>query len=68
MKVLVTGHDGYIGSVMTPLLAAAGHDVVGLDTGLFRAFTLGDEAPAIADDRQGRARRRAPTTSTASTP
>jgi nucleoside-diphosphate-sugar epimerase len=48
MKVLVTGHDGYIGCVMTPLLTAAGHEVVGLDTGLFRSFTLGDEAPAVA--------------------
>jgi nucleoside-diphosphate-sugar epimerase len=48
MKVLVTGHDGYIGSVMTPLLAAAGHEVVGLDTGLFHAFTLGAEVPAVA--------------------
>jgi nucleoside-diphosphate-sugar epimerase len=48
MKVLVTGHDGYIGSVMTPLLTAAGHEVVGLDTGLFRSFTLGEEAPAVA--------------------
>ncbi|MEO8687180.1 MAG: SDR family oxidoreductase [Solirubrobacteraceae bacterium] len=47
MKVLVTGHDGYIGSVMTPLLTAAGHEVVGLDTGLFRAFTLGDAAPPV---------------------
>jgi nucleoside-diphosphate-sugar epimerase len=47
MKVLVTGHDGYIGAVMTPLLAAAGHEVVGLDTGLFRSFTLGDGAPPV---------------------
>jgi nucleoside-diphosphate-sugar epimerase len=36
MKVLVTGHDGYIGAVMTPLLAVVGHAVVGLDTGLRR--------------------------------
>jgi nucleoside-diphosphate-sugar epimerase len=48
MRVLVTGHDGYIGTVMTPLLAAAGHEVVGLDTGLFRSFTLGDEPPPVA--------------------
>lgn len=48
MKVLVTGHDGYIGCVMTPLLTAAGHEVVGLDCGLFRAFTLGKNAPAVA--------------------
>ena len=68
MKVLVTGHDGYIGCVMTPLLTAAGHEVVGLDTGLFRAFTLGDDAPAVATHRQGPPRRRRRTTSTASTP
>jgi nucleoside-diphosphate-sugar epimerase len=48
MRVLVTGHDGYIGTVMTPLLAAAGHEVVGLDSGLFRSFTLGDEPPPVA--------------------
>lgn len=41
MRVLVTGHEGYIGSVMVPLLRAAGHEVVGLDTGLFRGCTLG---------------------------
>ena len=35
MKVLVTGHLGYIGAEMVPALRAAGHDVVGLDTGLF---------------------------------
>ena len=35
MKVLVTGHRGYIGVEMVPALLAAGHDVVGLDTGLF---------------------------------
>lgn len=32
MRVLVTGHDGYIGQVMVPVLLEAGHDVVGLDT------------------------------------
>jgi nucleoside-diphosphate-sugar epimerase len=48
MKVLVTGHDGYIGSVMTPLLTAAGHEVVGLDTGLFRSFSLGEDPPPVA--------------------
>jgi nucleoside-diphosphate-sugar epimerase len=48
MKVLVTGHDGYIGTVMTPLLTAAGHEVVGLDTGLFRSFSLGEDPPPVA--------------------
>src|SRR5262245_35920446 len=35
MKVLVTGHNGYIGSVMVRILRNAGHDVVGLDSYLF---------------------------------
>lgn len=35
MRILVTGHTGYLGSVMTPLLTRRGHDVVGLDSGLF---------------------------------
>ncbi len=35
MKVLLTGHDGYIGSVMVPMLIAAGHEVVGVDTLFF---------------------------------
>ena len=35
MKVLVTGHRGYIGVEMVPALVAAGHDVVGLDIGLY---------------------------------
>lgn len=40
MRVLITGHEGYIGSVMAPLFVDAGHDVVGLDTGYFRECTL----------------------------
>lgn len=36
MKVLVTGVDGYIGSLLGPLLIARGHDVVGMDTGYYR--------------------------------
>jgi len=35
MKVLVTGHDGYIGAVMVPALLAAGHQVLGVDTCFF---------------------------------
>lgn len=45
MKVLVTGHTGYIGSVLVPMVAAAGHEVWGLDSGLFRDCGFG-EAPA----------------------
>ena len=35
MRVLVTGHLGYIGTVLTPMLVRAGHDVVGLDSDLY---------------------------------
>jgi len=35
MRVLVTGHHGYIGVLLVPMLQNAGHDVVGLDTDLF---------------------------------
>lgn len=36
-RVLVTGHQGYIGSVLTPLLADRGYHVIGLDAGFFAA-------------------------------
>jgi nucleoside-diphosphate-sugar epimerase len=40
VKILLTGHHGYIGSVCGPLLADAGHDVVGLDTLFYRDCDL----------------------------
>ncbi|AOW90403.1 NAD-dependent dehydratase [Streptomyces olivaceus] len=46
MRVLLTGHQGYLGTVMAPVLTAAGHEVVGLDAGLFADCVLG---PAPAD-------------------
>jgi nucleoside-diphosphate-sugar epimerase len=39
MKVLVTGSLGYIGTIMTPLLTQAGHDVVGFDCDLYSRCT-----------------------------
>ena len=48
MRVLVTGHRGYIGTVLTPMLLDAGHAVVGLDTDLYRDCTFGDPG-LIAD-------------------
>jgi nucleoside-diphosphate-sugar epimerase len=48
MRVLVTGHHGYIGSVLVPLFVEAGHDVVGLDMFLYEGCDFGeDRAPAV---------------------
>lgn len=41
MRVLLTGHQGYLGTVMVPVLQKRGHTVVGLDTGLFADCVLG---------------------------
>ncbi len=52
-RILVTGHNGYIGTVMTPVLLAAGHEVIGLDTDYYRRCTFLDsvpQVPAIAKD------------------
>lgn len=45
MKVLLTGHDGFIGAVMAPWLVARGHQVVGLDSLLFSGCNFGRGAP-----------------------
>jgi nucleoside-diphosphate-sugar epimerase len=53
MRVLLTGHKGYLGTVMAPVLAEAGHEVVGLDSGLFAECLLGpapDDPPGIDVD------------------
>jgi len=41
MKVLLTGHKGYIGALAGPMLRSAGHDVIGVDTDLFAGCDLG---------------------------
>jgi nucleoside-diphosphate-sugar epimerase len=41
MRVLVTGHRGYIGSVLVYQLTAAGHEAVGVDTELYEDCTFG---------------------------
>ncbi len=48
MRVLVSGHHGYIGSVLVPLLLAAGHDVVGLDTYMYEGCDFGEQEHASA--------------------
>jgi nucleoside-diphosphate-sugar epimerase len=47
MRVLLTGSDGYIGAVMAPFLARAGHEVVGLDSHLFRGCDFGAFEPKL---------------------
>jgi nucleoside-diphosphate-sugar epimerase len=44
MRVLVTGHRGYIGSIMVPMLQEAGFEVVGLDNELFEGCIFGDRS------------------------
>lgn len=46
MKLLVTGHRGYIGTILVPRLKAAGHRVVGADIDLYRGC---DFTPGHAD-------------------
>jgi nucleoside-diphosphate-sugar epimerase len=53
MRVLVTGHEGYLGSVLTSMLREAGHQPFGLDVGLFADCTLGpapDPVPTVRVD------------------
>src|SRR5947209_1710588 len=47
MKILLTGSRGYIGTVMAPFLVNAGHEVVGIDTDLYRRCTFGDWRESI---------------------
>ena len=42
MKILLTGHKGYIGAVAGLCCSSAGHEVVGLDTDLFAGCDFGD--------------------------
>ncbi|ALA59801.1 NAD-dependent epimerase/dehydratase family protein [Nitrospira moscoviensis] len=47
MRVMITGHKGYIGTVMVPMVQAAGHEVVGLDSDLYRNSTYGKGMPEV---------------------
>src|SRR5262249_27764353 len=49
MKILLTGHKGYIGAVAAPLLEAAGYETVGLDTDLFAGCDFGEPSPRIPE-------------------
>jgi len=47
MRILVTGHLGYIGTVLTPMLMTEGHTVVGLDSDLYEHCTFGKGVPKV---------------------
>jgi nucleoside-diphosphate-sugar epimerase len=49
VNVIVTGHKGFIGTIMVPMLQAAGHKVRGIDSDLYRNSTYG-EPPAPVDE------------------
>lgn len=49
MKVLVTGHKGYIGTKLVPMLRNHGHEVHGLDSDLFRNCTFGTMPAAVPE-------------------
>src|SRR5262245_34545722 len=52
MRVLVTGHKGYIGTVLTPILESEGHSVVGLDSDLYENCTFTDSIPKVTEIRK----------------
>jgi nucleoside-diphosphate-sugar epimerase len=52
MRILLTGHKGYIGAVAGPLFRSAGHEVVGLDTDLFAGCDFGKPTLEIPEVRK----------------
>ena len=40
MKILVTGTEGYLGSLLAPILMQHGHEVIGVDTGFYKVGWL----------------------------
>jgi nucleoside-diphosphate-sugar epimerase len=48
MRVLVTGNEGYIGSLLPPLLIERGHEVIGVDAGFYKAGWLYDATDVTA--------------------
>jgi len=47
LRILVTGHNGYIGSVLVPMLLDVDHDVVGLDSDIFAPCLFGEPGPEV---------------------
>lgn len=43
MRVFLTGHKGYVGTILVPMLLEAGHEPVGMDSDLYEQCTFGDD-------------------------
>lgn len=52
MKILVTGHAGYIGCALVPMFVAAGHEVHGIDSYLFEKCLIGPLPRSIPEIRK----------------
>jgi nucleoside-diphosphate-sugar epimerase len=52
MRVLVTGSHGFIGSILVPMLISEGHEIVGLDSDLYRYCTYGQDLVQIEHIRK----------------
>jgi nucleoside-diphosphate-sugar epimerase len=52
MRILLTGHKGYIGAVAGPVFQSAGHEVVGVDSDLFAGCDLGEPAQEMPEIRK----------------
>jgi nucleoside-diphosphate-sugar epimerase len=52
MRVVVTGNQGYLGGVLTPMLQMRGHEVVGMDSGIFAdcLFAPASDVPTVRCD------------------
>jgi nucleoside-diphosphate-sugar epimerase len=52
MRILVTGHNGYIGTILTPMLLSLGHEVVGFDSDLYERCTFGSQLTDVRSIRK----------------
>ena len=47
MRILISGHLGYIGTILTPFIQSAGHEVVGLDSDLYQGCDFTSDLPEV---------------------